>query len=158
MKSSHFDKKGAARMVDISSKNITARKAIASGKVYMKPETLYMIRQGNNKKGDVLAIARIAGIMSCKKTSDLIPLCHPITIDSVDIQFKLCDTENSIEITASCKTSNKTGIEMEALTAVSVSGLTIYDMCKSVDKAMRIDAIQLVHKSGGKSGIYNKDD
>ena len=158
MKSSHFDKKGSARMVDISGKNITARKAIAAGKVYMKSETLYMIKKGNHKKGDVLAIARIAGIMSCKKTSDLIPLCHPITIDSVDIQFELCDSENSIEITASCKTSNKTGIEMEALTAVSVSGLTIYDMCKSVDKAMRIDAIQLIHKSGGKSGIYNKDD
>mgnify|MGYP001216620441 CR=1 FL=1 len=122
----------------------------------MKPQTLLMITEGGHKKGDVLAIARIAGIMSCKKTSNLIPLCHPISIDSVTIDFIIHEDNNSIEITAECKTSNKTGIEMEALTAVSISGLTVYDMCKSVDKSIHLSNIELVHKSGGKSGIYNK--
>ena len=156
MRSSHFDKKGAARMVDISNKKITSRKAIAKCEVYMKPKTLQMIKVGDHKKGDVLAIARIAGIMACKKTSSLIPLCHPITINSIAVDFKLNQIENFIEIKATCKTSDKTGIEMEALTAVTLSGLTIYDMCKSIDKSMYLNNIELIHKSGGKSGIYNK--
>ena len=156
MKSSHFDKKGSARMVDISKKKITVREAVAKGLVFMKSQTLLMIKEGGHKKGDVLAIARIAGIMSCKKTSDLIPLCHPISIDSVKIDFIIHEENNSIEIIATCKTSNKTGIEMEVLTAVSISGLTVYDMCKSVDKSMYLSNIELIHKSGGKSGVYNK--
>ncbi len=156
MKSSHFDKKGAARMVDISKKKITSRKAIAKCEIYMQKKTLSMIEKGTHKKGDVLAIARIAGIMSCKHTSSLIPLCHPISIDSVTIDFNLNNIKNFIEINALCKTSNKTGIEMEALTAVTLCGLTIYDMCKSVDKSMYLKNIELIHKSGGKSGTYNK--
>ena len=156
MRSSHFDKKGAARMVDISDKKITSRKAIARCEVYMKPKTLLMIKEGDHKKGDVLAIARISGIMSCKNTSSLIPLCHPITINSVAIDFKLNEIKHFIEIKATCKTSDKTGVEMEALTAVTFSGLTIYDMCKSIDKSMYINHIELIHKSGGKSGDYNK--
>ena len=156
MKSSHFDKKGSARMVDISKKKISSRKSIAKCSVFMKSQTLLMIKEGGHKKGDVLAIARIAGIMSCKKTSNLIPLCHPISIDSVTIDFMLHEKNNSIEIIATCKTSDKTGIEMEALTAVTISGLTVYDMCKSVDKGMHISEIELIHKSGGKSGVYNK--
>ena len=156
MKSSHFDNKGSARMVDISNKRITARKAVAQCKVFMEPKTLSMIKKGEHKKGDVLAIARLAGIMSCKKTSELIPLCHPISIDAVIIDFMFHDKKNCIEIIATCKTSNKTGIEMEALTAATLSGLTVYDMCKSVDKKIKLSNIELVHKSGGKSGTYNK--
>ena len=122
----------------------------------MKKTTLEMIKKGAHKKGDVLAIARIAGIMSTKKTSDLIPLCHPIGVEAVNIEFEINNRSNSIKILSSCKTSNKTGIEIEALMAVSISALTIYDMCKSVDKEMHLDAIMLTHKSGGKSGTFNK--
>ena len=156
MKSTHFDNKGAAKMVDVSKKKTTTRIAKAQGHVYMKKTTLEMIKKGAHKKGDVLAIARIAGIMSTKKTSDLIPLCHPIGVEAVNIEFEINNISNSIKILSSCKTSNKTGIEIEALMAVSISALTIYDMCKSVDKEMRLDAIMLTHKSGGKSGTFNK--
>ena len=156
MKSSHFDKKGSARMVDISSKKVTKREAIATSKIFMKKKTFDMVKAGAHKKGDVLAIARIAAIMSVKKTHELIPLCHPLSIESVDTEFKLNKLENSIQIHITCKTTNKTGIEMEALTAASVAALTIYDMCKSVDKSMTIDSISLLHKSGGRSGIYNR--
>ncbi len=156
MKSSHFDNKGNAKMVDVSKKKITTRLAKAEGYIFMLSSTLKMIKKGTHKKGDVLSIARIAGIMSAKKTSDLIPLCHPIGIEAINIEFKINETSNNIKVTASCKTSNKTGIEIEALTAVSVSALTIYDMCKSVDRSMCISNVTLLHKSGGKSGTYNK--
>ena len=156
MKSSHFDNKGLARMVDISSKKISKRIAIASSKIFMKKNTFEMIRDGNHKKGDVLAIARIASIMSVKKTHELIPLCHPINVEAVEVDFKLNKKNFSVESIISCKTTNKTGIEMEALTAASVAALTIYDMCKSVDKGMKIDSIILIHKSGGRTGTYNK--
>ena len=156
MKSTHFDNKGAAKMVDVSKKKTTTRIAKAQGHVYMKKTTLEMIKKGAHKKGDVLAVARVAGIMSTKKTSDLIPLCHPIGVEAVNIEFEINNRSNSIKILSSCKTSNKTGIEIEALMAVSISALTIYDMCKSVDKEMHLDAIMLTHKSGGKSGTFNK--
>ena len=156
MKSSHFDNKGLARMVDISSKKISKRVAIASSKIFMKKNTFEMIRDGNHKKGDVLAIARIAAIISVKKTHELIPLCHPINVEAVEVDFKLNKKNFSVESIISCKTTNKTGIEMEALTAASVAALTIYDMCKSVDKGMKIDSIILIHKSGGRTGTYNK--
>ena len=156
MKSSHFDNKGLARMVDISSKKISKRIAIASSKIFMKKNTFEMIRDGNHKKGDVLAIARIAAIMSVKKTHELIPLCHPINVEAVEVDFKLNKKNFSVESIVACKTTNKTGIEMEALTAVSVAALTIYDMCKSVDKSMKMDSIMLTYKSGGRTGTYNK--
>ncbi len=156
MKSSHFDNKGLARMVDISSKKISKRIAIASSKIFMKKNTFEMIRDGNHKKGDVLAIARIAAIISVKKTHELIPLCHPINVEAVEVDFKLNKKNFLVESIISCKTTNKTGIEMEALTAASVAALTIYDMCKSVDKGMKIDSIILIHKSGGRTGTYNK--
>ena len=156
MKSSHFDNKGSARMIDISTKKISKRIAIACSKIFMKKNTFDMIKDGNHKKGDVLAIARIAAIMSVKKTHDLIPLCHPINIEAVEINFKLNRKDFSIESLVTCKTTNNTGIEMEALTSASVAALTIYDMCKSVDKSMKIDSIMLIHKSGGRTGTYNK--
>ncbi len=156
MKSSHFDNKGSARMIDVSSKKISKRIAIACSKIFMKKNTFDMIKNGSHKKGDVLAIARIAAIMSVKKTHDLIPLCHPINVEAVEINFKLNRKDFSVESLVTCKTTNKTGIEMEALTASSVAALTIYDMCKSVDKSMKIDSIMLIHKSGGRTGTYNK--
>ena len=156
MQSSHFDKKGAAKMVDISKKKITTRIAVAEGFIHMKKTTLDMIQKGLHKKGDVLSIARIAGIMGAKKTSELIPLCHPLNIEAINIDFEINNKANQINVLVNCKTNNKTGIEIEALTAVSICTLTIYDMCKSVDRSMHIDNIRLVHKSGGKSGTYNK--
>ena len=156
MKSSHFDKKGAAKMVDISKKKITTRIAVAEGFIHMKKNTLDMIQKGLHKKGDVLSIARIAGIMGAKKTSELIPLCHPLNIEAINIDFEINNKANQINVLVNCKTNNKTGIEIEALTAVSICTLTIYDMCKSVDRSMHIDNIRLVHKSGGKSGTFNK--
>ena len=156
MQSSHFDKKGAAKMVDISKKKITTRIAVAEGFIHMKKTTLDMIQKGLHKKGDVLSIARIAGIMGAKKTSELIPLCHPLNIEAINIDFEINNKANQINVIVKCKTSNKTGIEIEALTAVSICALTIYDMCKSVDRSMHIDNIRLLHKSGGKSGAYNK--
>ena len=156
MQSSHFDKKGAAKMVDISKKKITTRIAVAEGFIHMKKTTLDMIQKGLHKKGDVLSIARIAGIMGAKKTSELIPLCHPLNIEAINIDFEINNKANQINVIVNCKTNNKTGIEIEALTAVSICTLTIYDMCKSVDRSMHIDNIRLVHKSGGKSGTYNK--
>ncbi|OUU61297.1 MAG: cyclic pyranopterin monophosphate synthase MoaC [Alphaproteobacteria bacterium TMED62] len=156
MKSSHFDKKGSAKMVDISKKKITTRIAIAEGFIHMQKSTLEMIQKGLHKKGDVLSIARIAGIMGSKKTSELIPLCHPLNIEAINIDFEINNKTNKINVLVNCKTTNKTGIEIEALTAVSICTLTIYDMCKSVDRSMFIRDIRLVHKSGGNSGTYNK--
>jgi cyclic pyranopterin phosphate synthase len=146
----HFNKEGRAKMVDVSNKDITARTAIARGIVKMKAETMELIQEGGIKKGDVLAVAQVAGIMGAKKTPDLIPMCHPIQVTGVDIGFSvLSDTE--LGIIATVRTMDRTGVEMEALTAVNIAALTIYDMCKAVDKTMIISDIELVEKTGGKS-------
>lgn len=150
---SHIDSKGEARMVDVSQKDDTVREAVVSGSIKMKPATLDKIRQNEIKKGDVLSVARIAGIMAAKRTPDLIPLCHPITIDNIAVDFNFVG-DDCIRITATAKTSGKTGVEMEALVAASVAALTIYDMCKAVDKGMTIEQIYLESKKGGKSGTY----
>jgi cyclic pyranopterin phosphate synthase len=150
----HFDKEGKARMVDVSDKAETERSATAKGSVLMQPATLALIKDGGLKKGDVLGVARLAGIMGAKRTPDLIPLCHPLALTSVQIDLTLDEARNAVDITATCKLTGKTGVEMEALTAVSVAALTVYDMCKAVDKGMQIVDIRLTHKSGGKSGAY----
>ncbi|RBP65917.1 cyclic pyranopterin monophosphate synthase subunit MoaC [Alkalibaculum bacchi] len=156
MSLTHIDEKGNAKMVDVSEKQMTKREAIAVGKISMKLETLDMIIEGNTPKGDVLATARIAGIMGAKKTYELIPMCHNIPIDSVKVELKPNRAEKAIEITAIAKCTYKTGIEVEALTAVSIAALTIYDMCKAVDRGMVIGDITLVKKTGGKSGTFEK--
>jgi cyclic pyranopterin phosphate synthase len=150
----HFDKDGQARMVDVSAKSETAREAVARTVICMKPETFRMIQDKEISKGDVLGIARVAGIMAAKKTHDLIPMCHPIEITGVDIKFHPSKEKSCIEIESTVKTVGKTGVEMDALVSVSVTALTIYDMCKSVDKDMTITDICLLKKSGGKSGTY----
>ena len=149
-KFTHFDNDGKAIMVDISEKNVTERLASAISSISMNKETLNMIKNGSAKKGDVLGIARIAGIMAAKKTSELIPLCHPVSLSSVSIDFEIDDSMNSINIICNCKLNGKTGLEMEALTAASITALTIYDMCKAVDREMTITKTQLTYKSGGK--------
>jgi cyclic pyranopterin phosphate synthase len=151
-KLSHLDKAGRPRMVDVTSKPATERVAVAKGVVRMQPATLKLIKGGGTAKGDVLSVAKLAGIMAAKKTPDLIPLCHPILIGSVDIDFTLNEKDSTIEITASVASTGQTGVEMEALTATAVTALTIYDMCKAVDRAIKIDNIRLAKKSGGKSG------
>jgi cyclic pyranopterin monophosphate synthase len=153
-KLSHLDDKGQAQMVDVSDKAVTARTATAEGFIAMKPETLELIETGNAKKGDVLAAARIAGIMAAKKTSELIPLCHPLAITKATVEFTASHAPAGVQVTAVVKVSGQTGVEMEALTAVSVACLTIYDMLKAADKGMIISAIRLVEKSGGRSGTY----
>ena len=153
----HFDKEGKARMVDVSDKAETERTATAKGSVIMQPGTLALIKDGAVKKGDVLSVARLAGIMGAKKTPDLIPLCHPLALTSVQVDLTLDEARNAVDITATCKLVGKTGVEMEALTAVSVAALTVYDMCKAVDKGMQIADIRLTHKSGGKSGMFERD-
>jgi cyclic pyranopterin phosphate synthase len=153
----HFDDRGQAIMVDVGDKDVTAREAVARGEVAMQPETLALILEGRAKKGDVLGIARIAGIMGAKRTPDLIPLAHPLPITSVRIEF-FPDTERSvIEIQATVRVTGKTGVEMEALTAVTCAGLTVYDMCKAVDRGMTISKIRLMEKSGGRSGHFVRD-
>ncbi|MEM7168928.1 MAG: cyclic pyranopterin monophosphate synthase MoaC [Pseudomonadota bacterium] len=152
----HFDKDGKAVMVDVSSKDVTERIATAKATVLVQSETMTLIREGGVKKGDVLSVARLAGIMAAKKTPDLIPLCHPLALTSVKVDLSLLPEENAIEVTATCKLAGKTGVEMEALTAVSVAALTVYDMCKAVDRGMRITDIRLTHKSGGKSGSFDR--
>jgi len=152
----HIDEAGRARMVDVGDKEITQRVAIAVGTVRMERETLSLIESGNSKKGDVLAVARIAGIQAAKKCSDLIPLCHPLALNSVEVHFDADADAGEISITSTCKVSGKTGVEMEALTAVSVAALTIYDMLKAVDRAMEITDIRLMEKSGGKSGDWTR--
>ncbi len=154
-KLTHVNSTGEARMVDVSQKAITEREAVARGKVIMKPATLELIKTAGLEKGDVLAIARVAGIMAAKKTPYLIPLCHPVLINNIAIEFDLAG-DDSIEITATVKSTGKTGVEMEALVAASVSALTIYDMCKPVDKTMTITEIYLESKKGGKSGTYQR--
>jgi cyclic pyranopterin monophosphate synthase len=156
MSLTHIDENGKARMVDISEKTVTSREAVASGRIYMSQRTLEMITEGTMPKGDVFAAARIAGIMAAKRTSELIPLCHQIPLDAVKIEFIPDLEKNCVHIEATARCSWKTGVEMEALTAVSVAALTIYDMCKAVDKEMEISGITLLKKTGGKSGEYNK--
>jgi cyclic pyranopterin phosphate synthase len=156
-KLTHLDDKGQARMVDVSAKDVTMRLATARGRITMTAETLAMITAGRATKGDVLSAARIAGIMAAKKTHELIPLCHPLLISGVSVDFTPDTKASAIEVEATVKVEGKTGVEMEALTAVSVACLTIYDMCKSADRAMRIGDIRLVEKSGGKSGQYSGD-
>ncbi len=151
-KLSHMDDEGRPRMVDVTGKADTARVAVARGTVRMQPETFQIIKQGRAAKGDVLTTAKLAGIMAAKKTPDLIPLCHPILIGNVDIEFNLDEANNTVEITATVQSTGKTGVEMEAMTATAVAALTIYDMCKAVDRGMKIEGIRLVRKSGGKSG------
>ena len=151
---SHFDKDGNARMVDVSAKQITQRSASAKGRVAMLAETLSRIEKGAIEKGDVLQVARLAGIMAAKKTADLIPLCHPLALNSVTLDFHIDTAASTVEITATVKIDGKTGVEMEALTAVTVAALTIYDMCKAIDRGMRIETVRLVHKAGGKSGTF----
>jgi len=154
----HLDETGAAAMVDVSDKDITTRVARAGGYIEMKPETLTMILEGSAKKGDVIATARIAGIMAAKRTHELIPLCHPLLISKVAVDFQPDKACNRIYVEALVKISGKTGVEMEALTAVSVACLTLYDMCKAVDRGMIISAIKVLEKDGGKSGHYKAKD
>ena len=156
-KLTHLDDKGNAAMVDVSAKDSTQRTATAKGSIYMRPETMALIRKGDVKKGDVLSVARLAGIMGAKRTPDLITLCHPLDLESITVELT-CDTErNAVDIAATCKLHGRTGVEMEALTAVAVAALTVYDMCKAVDRGMRIADIRLVHKAGGKSGTFKAD-
>jgi cyclic pyranopterin phosphate synthase len=152
----HFDKNGAARMVDVSAKDETVREAVAEGRVLMLPETLSLILDQKVAKGDVFGVARIAGIMASKKTSEVIPLCHPLNLSSVDVAFEPDKVHASVTVRAVVKTTGRTGVEMEALTAVSVACLTIYDMCKAVDRAMTVTDIRLMKKSGGKSGTFER--
>ena len=151
----HFDERGNAAMVDVGDKDITERTATAAGTVTMASETMKLIVDGGVKKGDVLSVARLAGIMGAKKTPDLIPLCHPLALTSVKVELT-CDTDrNAVDISATCKLKGRTGVEMEALTAVSVAALTVYDMCKAVDRGMKLENIRLLHKAGGKSGDWH---
>jgi cyclic pyranopterin monophosphate synthase len=152
----HIDADGNAVMVDVSDKDVTERIAVAAGSVVMAPETLSLISGGDVKKGDVLSVAQLAGIMGAKRTPDLIPLCHPLNLNSVSVELSIDAARHAVDITASCKLTGKTGVEMEALTAVSVAALTVYDMVKAVDRSMVISNIRLVHKSGGKSGVYDE--
>jgi cyclic pyranopterin monophosphate synthase len=153
----HFDDKGQALMVDVGGKDVTVREAVARGEIRMNPDTLAVIREGRAHKGDVLGVARIAGIMAAKKTPELIPLAHPLPLNSVKVEF-FTDTERSVvEIEARAKVTARTGVEMEALTAVSVAALTIYDMCKAIDRGMVISGIRLMEKSGGRSGHFTRE-
>jgi len=155
-KLTHFDEQGSARMVDVSGKEETAREAEAAGRVTMKPETLKLILDRKVAKGDVFSVARIAGIMAAKKTAELIPLCHVLSLTSVEIAFEANETSSSVIIHAAVRTTDRTGVEMEALTAVAAAGLTIYDMCKAVDRAMTVTDIRLIKKAGGKSGTFER--
>lgn len=155
-KLTHLDKEGKAKMVDVTEKPLTQREAVARGSVCMKPETLKLIQDKKIPKGDVFSVARVAGIMAAKKTSELIPMCHPLNITSVDIDFHLDSKKNKVDIEVRVKITGRTGVEMEALTAVSVAALAIYDMCKAVDKEMVISDIMLIEKQGGRSGIYKR--
>ncbi|MCK9496408.1 MAG: cyclic pyranopterin monophosphate synthase MoaC [Dehalococcoidia bacterium] len=151
---SHLDEHGHARMVDVSAKDVTSRQATARGRVAMQPATLAMILEGRAPKGDVLATARIAGIMAAKRTHELIPLCHPLPVSGISVDLGPSEDGAGVEIEATVRVSGQTGVEMEALTAVSIAALTVYDMCKAVERSMQIEAVRLVEKSGGKSGDY----
>jgi cyclic pyranopterin phosphate synthase len=150
----HFDAEGKAAMVDVSGKPETDRVATAAGRITMQPETLALIRDHAVEKGDVLSVARLAGIMGAKRTPDLIPLCHPLALSSVRVELKLAPEQDAVLIEATCRLVGRTGVEMEALTAVAVAALTVYDMCKAADRGMVIGEIRLTHKSGGKSGVW----
>ena len=154
MELTHFNKAGRSRMVDVSAKNDTEREAIAEGRIRMLPETLALVKQGLMGKGDVLGVAQVAGIMGAKNTWQLIPMCHPLLLTGINLEFSIDEVESCIDIVATVKTTGKTGVEMEALTATSVAALTIYDMSKAVDKGMVIEYIRVSAKSGGKSGNY----
>lgn len=156
-KLTHFNAAGEAHMVDVGGKSISERRAIAEGRILMQPETLARIRQGDHRKGDVLGVARIAGIMAAKKTADLVPLCHPLALTRVDIELTTASEPASVLCRATVETRGQTGVEMEALNAVQVSLLTVYDMCKAVDRGMTIEQVQLVEKTGGKSGHWRRD-
>mgnify|MGYP003393466281 CR=1 FL=1 len=154
----HFDEKGKPRMVDVGSKPETERRALAGCRVYMRPETFQLIQDKKIAKGDVLSVAQVAGIMAAKKTSELVPMCHPLNITSVELSLAPDKEKSCIDIQAEVKVTGKTGVEMEALTAVAVAGLTVYDMCKAVDKDMTVTDIRLIEKSGGKSGAYKRNE
>ena len=161
-KLTHFDESGRAKMVDVTEKGVTAREAVALGSIHMKPETMKLVQQGEIKKGDVLAVAQVAGIMGAKRTPDIIPMCHPLLLTGVKLSFNIDGGPDkrglsTINISASVKTKGQTGVEMEALTAVSTAALTIYDMCKAADKDMIIGNVYLQSKKGGKSGEYLRD-
>jgi cyclic pyranopterin phosphate synthase len=156
-KLSHFDAAGNAVMVDVGAKKHTPRVAVAKGSILMSAETMALIQAGGVKKGDVLAVAQLAGIMGAKRAPDLIPLCHPLALTSVQVELVCDPVRSAIDITSTCRLNGPTGVEMEALTAVSVAALTVYDMCKAVDRGMRITDIRLIHKSGGKSGPFEAD-
>ena len=156
-KLTHFNQAGEAHMVDIANKQSTARRALAAGRIVMQAETLDLIQQGKHRKGDVLGIARVAGIMATKRTADLVPMCHPLALTHVAIEFDVDSDANAIECTVSAETTGQTGVEMEALTGVQVSLLTVYDMCKAVDRGMVISDVRLLEKSGGKSGHWKRD-
>jgi len=152
----HLGEQGRARMVDVSAKDVSVREAVAEGWVRVAPATLALIRAGASHKGDVLAVAQVAGIMGAKATSTLIPLCHPLPLSGIDLRFALEDDPPAVHITATVRTTARTGVEMEALTAVSVAALTVYDMCKAVDKEMIVEGVQVVYKSGGRSGVIDR--
>lgn len=156
MELTHFNEQGRARMVDVSEKAVTYRTAKAAGRVRMNPETLEKVRQGSMAKGDVLAVAQVAGIMAAKRTWELIPMCHPLPLTSINITFVF--QENALDIQAQVKCNGETGVEMEALTAVSAAALTVYDMCKAVQRDMVIDQIRLLEKTGGKSGVFRREE
>jgi len=152
----HFDAKGNAVMVDVSEKASTTREAVAKGSVFMEPSTLKLIKSRKVKKGDVLAVAQLAGIQAAKRTPDIIPLCHPLALSKVTVDLECDSKKSAVHITATCKVTGQTGVEMEALTAVSAAALTVYDMCKAADRGMHIENIRLVKKSGGKSGTFEQ--
>jgi cyclic pyranopterin phosphate synthase len=154
---SHIDAEGKAAMVDVSDKPETDRTATARGSVVMAPATLAMILAGSAKKGDVLSVARLAGIMATKRTAELIPLCHPLALNAIDVKLACDRKRNAVDIVATCRARGRTGVEMEAMTAVAVAALTVYDMCKAVDRGMRLTEIRLTHKSGGKSGTFEAE-
>lgn len=154
---SHLDERGGARMVDVSGKAVTAREAVAEGFVAMRPQTLALIQEGGLPKGDVLAVARVAGIQAAKRTSELIPMCHPLPISGISIALDP-DGDSRLRVEATVRTEGRTGVEMEALTAVGVAALTVYDMCKAVDRGMRVEGVRLLEKRGGKSGEWRADE
>jgi cyclic pyranopterin phosphate synthase len=156
MELTHFNEAGKARMVDVTAKNETIREAVAEGRICMRVETLALVKQGAMGKGDVLGVAQVGGIMGAKRTWELIPMCHPLLLTGINLELTINDEHSAIDIKATVKTTGKTGVEMEALTAVSVAALTVYDMCKAVDKDMTIEYVRLMTKSGGKSGLYTR--
>ena len=153
----HIDADGKAVMVDVSAKDVTERTATAKGSVIMAPETIELVMAGGIEKGDVVSVARLAGIMGAKETPRLIPLCHPLTLDAIDVEITCDAARNALDITARCRVQGRTGVEMEAMTAVAVTALTVYDMCKAVDRSMRLTEIRLVHKAGGRSGAFEAE-